>query len=81
MRKIEITDADSAAVYRSLNASITHNLIRLAQARQRVKAALDLGETPDKRDVGNVEYYEFSVAALRRAKRQLEDEPEVDGDE
>lgn len=78
MKKIELTEADSAAVYRALNASITHNLIRLSQARQRVKAALDLGADPDKRDVGNMEYYENTIAALRRAKRQLEDEPEVE---
>ena len=73
MKRIEMTEADSAAVYRALDAGISFNLKRLAQARYRVKAALDLGENPDKRDVANVEYHEFALAALRRAKRQIED--------
>lgn len=76
MRKIEVPDAECAAVYRALDAAISYQLKRLAQARYRVKAALELGATPDKRDAANVEYCEFAVSALRRAKRQLEDREE-----
>lgn len=78
MKRIEMSEADSRAVYRALEAGITHSLRRLAQARYRVKAALDLGEDPDKRDVADVEYQESALAALRRAKRQIEDREEAE---
>ena len=78
MKRLEMTEADSAAVYRALDAGIAFNLKRLAQARYRVKAALDLGENPDKRDVANVEYHEFAIGALRRAKKQLDVEQEAE---
>ena len=78
MKRLEMTEADSAVVYRALNVAVSHNLSKLAQVRHHIKAALDLGMDPDKRDVANAEYHEFAIGALRRAKKQLDVEQEAE---
>ena len=74
MRKIELTEPEAATIVRAINASIDARLKSLAGARRRVRAALDLGVTPDERDVGSVEYYEVELSRLRRVKGMLKGE-------
>lgn len=73
MKTIKLNHEESAIVYRALDAGISFQLKRLANARSRIGAAYAVGATPDKRDVGNAEYCERAVEVLRKAKHQLED--------
>ena len=57
---------------RAINGAIDARLKSLAGARRRVRAALDLGVTPDERDAGSVEYFETEIANLRRVKTMLQ---------
>lgn len=76
MRELTLTEMEAASLRRAINIGIKQQLKGLASARYRVKAALDLGATPDTRDAGGVEFCTAELANLRAVKDML-----LDGEE
>lgn len=74
MYNLDLMDCEAASLRRAISYTIDCRLKGLANARRRVKAALDLGETPDERDTGKVEFAEAELANLRRIKAALDAE-------
>ena len=74
MYNLGLIESEAASLRRAIGYTIDCRLKGLANARRRVKAALDLGETPDERDTGNVEFAEAELANLRRVKAMLDAE-------
>lgn len=76
MRTCIFTEEQVQTLFRSANASLAFNLKRLSQARQRIKAALDLNLEPDKRDTKAAKIAEDEIERLREIKGIMEDAKE-----